>query len=84
MMLMMFFTGMYAIVYFIFIDKIYAMIQLGTCLTIPLLRLYNGKRGTMKGIGKLFYVYYPLHLFICGIIRILLWGAAISTGVANF
>lgn len=84
MMLMMFFAGMYAIVYFIFIDKIYAMIQLGTCLTIPLLRLYNGKRGTMKGIGKLFYVYYPLHLFICGIIRILLWGAAISTGVANF
>lgn len=84
MMLMMFCTVMYAIVYFIFIDKIYAMIQFGTCLTIPLLYLYNGERGTMKGIGKLFYIYYPLHLFVCGMIRILLWGAASSTGVANF
>ncbi len=84
MIFMMFYTVMYAIIYFIFIDKIYAMIQLGTCLTIPLLQLYNGKRGTMKGIGKLFYIYYPLHLFICGIIRILLWGTAFSTGTANF
>ena len=84
MILMMSCTAMYAIVYFIFIDKIYALVQLCTCLTIPLLRLYNGKRGTMKGIGKLFYIYYPLHLFICGIIRILLWGTAFSTGTANF
>lgn len=81
---MMFYTFMYAIVYFIFIDRIYAFIQLGTCLTIPLLRLYNGKRGTIKGIGKLFYIYYPLHLCLCGIIRILLWGAGFSTGTANF
>lgn len=75
---------MYAIVYFLFIDKIYALIQLGTCLTIPLLRLYNGERGTFKGMGKLFYVYYPLHLFICGILRIILWGVGYSTGTANF
>lgn len=84
MALMMVFSAMYAVVYFIFIDRIYAVVQLGTCLTIPLLRLYNGKRGTMKGIGKLFYIYYPLHLFICGIIRVLLWGQAFSTGTANF
>lgn len=81
---MMLWTMMYAIVYFIFIDKVYAVIQLFTCLTIPLLRLYNGKRGSFKGMGKLFYVYYPLHLFICGVIRVLLWGAAFSTGTANF
>ncbi len=81
---MMLWTLMYAIVYFIFIDKIYAIVQLGTCLTIPLLGLYNGKRGSMKGIGKLFYIYYPLHLFACGIIRVLLWGAGFSTGTANF
>ena len=80
----MLWTTVYALVYFIFIHKVYAVIQLGTCLTIPLLRLYNGKRGSMKGIGKLFYIYYPLHLFICGIIRVLLWGAAFSTGTANF
>lgn len=73
MAFMMLWTVMYAIVYFIFIDKVYAVVQLGTCLTIPLLWLYNGERGKMKGIGKLFYVYYPLHLFLCGIIRIALW-----------
>lgn len=77
----MLWTGMYAIVYFFFIDKVYALIQFGTCLTIPFLWLYNGKRGSFKGMGKLFYVYYPLHLVICGIIRILLWGAGFSTGV---
>lgn len=80
---MMLWTMLYAVVYFIFIDKVYALIQLGTCLTIPLSWLYNGKRGSMKGVGKLFYIYYPLHLFICGIIRILLWGAAFSTATAN-
>lgn len=80
---MMLWTVMYAIVYFFFIDKVYALIQLGTCLTIPFLRLYNGRRGSYKGMGKLFYAYYPLHLFVCGIIRVLLWGAAFSTGVAN-
>lgn len=84
MTVMMLFTAMYAVVYFIFIDKVYALIQLSTCLTIPLLRLYNGKRGSMKGIGRLFYIYYPLHLLICGIIRVLVWGAAFSTGTANF
>lgn len=81
---MMFYTTMYAAVYFIFIDKVYAFIQLGTCFTIPLLWLYNGKRGSFKGIGKLFYIYYPLHLFICGMIRILLWGIGFSTGTGNF
>ena len=81
---MMLWVSFYAIVYFLFIDKTYALIQLGTCLTIPLLRLYNGKRGSMKGIGKLFYIYYPLHLFLCGIIRICLWGISFSTGTANF
>lgn len=81
---MMLWTMMYAVVYFVFIDKVYALIQFGTCLTIPLLWLYNGERGSMKKIGKLFYIYYPLHLCVCGIIRILLWGAAFSTATANF
>lgn len=81
---MMLWTLMYAIVYFLFIDRVYAFIQLGTCLTIPLLWLYNGRKGSWKGMGKLFYVYYPAHLVVCGIIRILLWGAGVSTGAANF
>lgn len=81
---MMIWTFFYAVVYFIFIDKVYAIIQLGTCLTIPLLRIYNGKRGTWKGMGKLFYAYYPVHLVICGIIRILMWGIGSVTATANF
>ena len=43
-------------------------------LTIPLLKMYNGERGTWKGMKYLFYVYYPLHLIICGLIRIVLHG----------
>lgn len=81
---MMIWTFVYAAVYFLFIDQLYAVIQLGTCLTIPLLRLYNGERGSWEGMGRLFYAYYPAHLFLCGIIRILLWGAGFSTGTANF
>lgn len=73
----------YAAVYFFFIDKVYAIIQLGTCLTIPLLYLYNGERGSWKGMGKLFYAYYPLHLLLCGILRILMWGMGFSTAAAN-
>lgn len=74
MLWMMIWGAAYAAVYFIFLDKIYGVIQLFTCLTIPLLRLYNGERGKWKGMGKFFYVYYPVHLFIMGILRVLLWG----------
>lgn len=81
---MMIWTAIYSAVYFLFIDKTYALIQLGTFLTIPLLRLYNGERGSFKGMGRLFYAYYPLHLFVCGIIRVILWGNGFSTGTANF
>lgn len=84
MISMMIWTFFYAVVYFLFIDKVYAVVQLGTCLTIPLLQLYNGERGKWKGMGKLFYLYYPAHLAVCGIIRILIWGAGSVTGTANF
>ncbi len=74
MMWMMVWTAVYALVYFLFINRIYAVVQLFTCLSIPLLRLYNGLRGNQKAIGKLFYAYYPIHLAACGILRILLRG----------
>ena len=83
MMWMMLWTFVYAAVYFFFIDKVYALIQLFTCLSIPLLKLYNGQRGHWKGMGKLFYIYYPLHLFLCGLLRVLLWGADFVTATAN-
>lgn len=84
MIWMMIWTFFYALVYFFFIDRVYAIVQLFTCLSIPLLKIYNGERGKWKGMGKLFYAYYPAHLIVCGIIRILVWGAAFSTATANF
>lgn len=83
MVLMMVWTLFYCIVYFFFIDKLYGLIQLFTCLSIPLLRLYNGQRGQWRGMGKLFYAYYPAHLVICGLLRILLWGVDFVTAAGN-
>lgn len=71
---MMIWVGMYAVIYIIFINPIYGVLQMFVALTIPLLKSYNGERGTWKGMRYLFYVYYPLHLIICGIIRIVLHG----------
>lgn len=67
----MFWTVLYSLVYFLFLDPLYAFVQLGTCLSLPFLRMYNGQRGTCKGIGRLFYIYYPAHLVLCGILRII-------------
>ena len=68
---MMVWTVVYAAVYFLFLDQVYAVVQLFTCLSIPLLKCYNGERGNWKGMGRLFYVYYPAHLVLCGIVRTL-------------
>lgn len=40
----------YAAVYFIFLDKLYGMLQMFTFLTIPILAQYNGERGKWKGM----------------------------------
>jgi hypothetical protein len=74
MMSMMFWVAIYAIVYIIFINPIYGILQMFVALTIPLLRSYNGERGNWKGMKYLFYLYYPLHLVLCGIIRVILHG----------
>ena len=66
-------TIMYAMVYYFCIDKFYGLLQLSTCLTIPILYLYNGERGKLK-LKYLFYVYYPLHLFIIGLIKLTIYG----------
>lgn len=71
---MMLFVLIYSIVYFIFIDKIYAIVQLFTALSIPILKSYNGERGRWKGMKWLFYIYYPLHLVLLGILRLLIRG----------
>lgn len=64
----------YAAVYAVFIHPVYGILQLFTALTIPLLKRYHGERGRWKGMKWLFYVYYPLHLILCGLIRIALHG----------
>lgn len=71
---MMIWVAVYAGVYFFFIDKAYAAVQFFVFLSIPLLKHYNGQRGQWKGMKWLFYIYYPAHLVICGIVRLLLHG----------
>ena len=71
---MMMWVAVYAVVYAVFISPVYGIVQMFTVLTIPLLKMHNGERGKSKNMKWLFYVYYPLHLVICGIIRIALNG----------
>ena len=71
---MVIWVAFYSLVYFLFIDKVYGLLQMLVVLTIPFLKHYNGERGTWKGMKWLFYLYYPLHLIVCGIIRVLLHG----------
>ena len=68
------FVGIYIIVYFIFIDKTYAILQLCTLLSLPILGLYNGKVGRNKTMKWGFYIYYPAHMIIIGILRLILYG----------
>lgn len=73
MLWMIFYVAMYALVYFFALDKIYGLIQMAVVLAIPVIMMYNGQRGSSKRINKtikwLFYIYYPLHLFVIGWIQ---------------
>jgi len=62
----------YSIVYIFVFDTVYGILQMGIVLAIPLLACYKGKRGTWKTMKWIFYIYYPLHLLIFGLIRILI------------
>ena len=70
----LFYVALYAVVYFFALDKLYGLMQLGVVLAIPLLALYNGRRGKNPAVNRvmkwLFYIYYPLHLFILGLIQL--------------
>ena len=63
---------MYAVVYAIFLDVVYGIMQMAVALAAPVLYLYNGKKGKWNGMKWLFYVYYPAHLIILGLVRIFL------------
>lgn len=72
MLWLMFWVFVYGIVYFFAVDKIYGVLQLGVCLAIPVLLLYNGQRGRSAKLNKFlkwtFYAYYPLHLSVIGLL----------------
>jgi len=69
-----FWTFIYSLVYFIFLNRSYGLLQIFTFLSIPVLYFYNGERGSIKGMKWFFYIYYPAHLIIIGILRLVLYG----------
>ena len=71
---MMFWVSIYSIVSFFCVSKVYAVIQLGVILVYPLLKQYNGRKGTANWMKWFFYLYYPAHLFIVGLIRLAVCG----------
>lgn len=48
--------------------------QIKLIATIPVLANYNGQRGGWKGMKWFFYIYYPAHLVVIGLIRLALHG----------
>ncbi len=70
---MILYVAIYSVVYFFALDKLYGIIQMGVIFSIPVIMLYNGQRGYNQRINKvmkwLFYIYYPLHLFVIGYIQ---------------
>ncbi len=73
MLWMCFYVAIYSVVYFFALDRLYGIIQMGVVAAIPFIMMYNGKRGCSQRINRavkwLFYIYYPLHLFIIGFIQ---------------
>lgn len=74
MLSMMFWLLIYALVSFIFVNKLYGILILFSALSYEVLKLYDGTRGKNKTMKWFFYMYYPLHLLIIGILRILIYG----------
>jgi len=71
---MSFWILIYAIISNLFVSKIYGLITLGVLLVYPLLNVYNGKKGKLNWMKWFFYIYYPLHLIVIGILRITIYG----------
>lgn len=65
---------LYAAVSFFFVNWAYGLVQPFVFLVYPLLKQYNGQRGKGKGMKWFFYLYYPAHLAVIGLLRILLYG----------
>lgn len=76
MLWMIFYVAIYSVVYFFALDKVYGLVQMAVVISIPVLLLYNGQRGKSQKVNRIlkwsFYIYYPLHLFIIGVIQFLM------------
>jgi hypothetical protein len=44
------------------------MVHMACWFAVPLICLYNGKRGRLTWLGQFFYAYYPLHMALLGLI----------------
>jgi hypothetical protein len=73
MLWMIFYVAIYATVYFFALDKVYGIIQMAVVLAVPILATYNGERDKNVKLNKImkwaFYIYYPLHLFVIGLLQ---------------
>lgn len=71
---LVFYVALYAAVYFFALDKVYGLLQMGVVLSLPILRQYNGLRGKNPAVNRfmkwLFYLYYPLHLLLIGLLLV--------------
>ena len=69
----LFYVSLYVAVYCLSLNVWYGLLQLCVFLSVLLLRLYDGTRGKSAALDRvmkpLFYAYYPLHLFILGLLR---------------
>ena len=65
---------LYGIVSYFFVSKVYALELVGVLMVYPVLKLYNGERGKARWMKWFFYIYYPLHFVIIGMIRCLVYG----------
>ena len=70
MLWMIFYVAIYAGVYFFMLNQVYALLQMLVVLAIPVLKAYNGQKGSNYRLNQVmkwgFYVYYPLHLIVIG------------------
>ena len=67
---MVLYVVIYATVYALFLNLVYGLMQMAIILAIPVLYLYNGEKGKWEGMKWLFYIYYPAHLTILGLVKI--------------
>ena len=71
---MLAYLSMYVLVWCLCIDVVYGLLQFGVVLVWPLMHFYNGTRGKIPGGKWFFYFFYAGHLFLCGLLRLLLHG----------